>query len=71
MSDDYYDRVSANGQLKQSGAEVAPPSPPDGPVAAPSDDGGAVIGAGLSLASCARLLSENSTEFSLRSPRSF
>src|SRR6185369_9359393 len=27
--------------------------------------------AGVSLASCARLLSENSTEFSLRSPRSF
>ncbi len=30
-----------------------------------------MTGAGLSLASCARLPSENSTEFSLRSPRSF
>src|SRR4051794_18341138 len=47
------------------------PSPPAAPLPWPAIvddcDGG---GAGLSLASCARLLSENSTEFSLRSPRS-
>src|SRR6185436_15869109 len=49
------------------------PSPPDGPVAAPAaaaTGACAAAGGGLSLASCARLLSENSTEFSLRSPRS-
>src|SRR5882672_5224659 len=50
------------------------PSPLDGPDAAPpgglADTPGRAAGAGLSLASCARLLSENSTEFSLRSPRS-
>src|SRR5580704_7541189 len=47
------------------------PSPPAAPVAWPElcDDGVEI--AGLSLASCARLLSENKTEFSLRSPRSF
>src|SRR5262245_50879092 len=50
------------------------PSPLDGPVEALlgglADSPGRGAGAGLSLASCARLLSENSTEFSLRSPRS-
>src|SRR3954468_784555 len=49
------------------------PSPPLAPVAAAGVGVAAcaAAGAGLSLASWARLLSENSTEFSLRSPRSF
>src|ERR1700733_11533504 len=37
----------------------------------PDEDDDGADRAGVSLASCARLLSENSTEFSLRSPRSF
>ena len=55
------------------------PSPPDEPVACPAgaelllldDDDDDEEERGVSLASCARLFSENSTEFSLRSPRSF
>src|SRR5262249_7165225 len=49
------------------------PSPPAAPLAWPGIVAapGAGAGAGLLLASCARVLSENSTEFSLRSPRSF
>jgi len=50
------------------------PSPPEGPPLAVLVVAAAAAwvaaGGGLSLASCARLLSENSTEFSLRSPRS-